>query len=164
MVSSTGVHNITAHHDKNANHVEIVHSPVTKRPNYGLLADFDDEMGCEINVPSTSACDPTTDLWKEIVDYASKPRQTLQRPDILDPNKSKACDPMDWWKNNAKDYPLLSKFAKRYLTPDCTTRMSKGLFITARNVFTYQRMSLKPRKAQMIIFLNRILPVINYRY
>ncbi|KAI1691852.1 zinc finger BED domain-containing protein 4-like [Ditylenchus destructor] len=69
---------------------------------------------------------------------------------------------MDWWKNNAKDYPLLSKFAKRYLTPDCTTRMSEGLFSTARNVFTYQRMSLN--EAQMIIFLNRILPVINYRY
>ncbi|KAI1701203.1 zinc finger BED domain-containing protein 4 [Ditylenchus destructor] len=144
--------------------VEIVHSPVTKRPNYGLLADFDDEMGCEINVPSTSACDPTSDLWKEIVDYASKPRQTLQMQDPSDANKSKACDPMDWWKNNTKDYPLLSKFAKRYLTPDCTTRMSEGLFSTARNVFTYQRMRLKPRKAQMIIFLNRILPVINYRY
>ncbi|KAI1701006.1 zinc finger BED domain-containing protein 4-like [Ditylenchus destructor] len=84
--------------------------------------------------------------------------------DPSDSNKSKACDPMDWWKNNAKDYPLLSKFAKRYLTPDCTARMSEGLFSTARNVFTYQRMRLKPRKAQMIIFLNRILPVINYRY
>ncbi|KAI1696197.1 zinc finger BED domain-containing protein 4 [Ditylenchus destructor] len=144
--------------------VEIVHSPVTKRPNYGLLADFDDEMGCDINVPSTSACDPTSDLWKEIVDYASKPRQTLQMQDPSDSNKSKACDPMVWWKNNSNNYPHLSKFAKRYLTPDCTTRMSEGLFSTARNVFTYQRMRLKPRKAQMIIFLNRILPLIDYRY
>ncbi|KAI1699801.1 tc5 transposase DNA-binding domain-containing protein [Ditylenchus destructor] len=111
-------------------------------PSHMLLQDMPVRWNCAyymamtFTVPSTSACDPTSDLWKEIVDYASKPRQTLQMQDPSDSNKSTACDPMDWWKNNSKNFPLLSKFAKRYLTPDCTTRMSEGLFSTARNVNT----------------------------
>ncbi|KAI1695184.1 zinc finger BED domain-containing protein 4-like [Ditylenchus destructor] len=109
-------------------------------------------------------CDPISALWKEIVDYATNPRQPLQVSDPSDSKKNKASNPMDWWKDNAFHYPLLCKFAKRYLSADCTTRMSEGLFSTARNVFTYQRMRLKPRKGQMIIFLNRILPLIDYRY
>ncbi|KAI1720064.1 putative zinc finger BED domain-containing protein 1-like [Ditylenchus destructor] len=95
-------------------------------------------------VPSQSACDPISALWKEIVDYDTNPRQPLQVSDPSDSKKNKASNPMDWWKDNAFHYPLLCKFAKRYLSAVCTTRMSEGLFSTARNVFTYQRMRLKP--------------------
>uniref|UniRef100_A0A1I8B199 Uncharacterized protein n=1 Tax=Meloidogyne hapla TaxID=6305 RepID=A0A1I8B199_MELHA len=37
-------------------------------------------------------------------------------------------------------------------------------FSTARDVFTYRRMRIKSRKAEMVIFIKRILPKIDYRY
>ena len=92
------------------------------------------------------------DLRKEIMEYLIRSRE---------PMKS---NPLDFWKKNSKVFPLLSKAARRYLSPPATSVASEGLFSTARDDYSYRRMRIRPRKAEMVIFLNRNLPLFNYKY
>jgi len=73
-------------------------------------------------------------------------------------------DPLEFWKENEAVYPLLSKFAKKFLGSPATSLASESMFSTARDIFSYRRMRIRARKAEMILFLNRTLPLINYRY
>ncbi|KAI1696203.1 zinc finger BED domain-containing protein 4 [Ditylenchus destructor] len=80
------------------------------------------------------------------------------------PREKVKTDPLEYWKNATYNFPNLAKGARRYLSATATSVASEGLFSTARDVFTYKRMSLRPRKAEMIIFLQRNLPLYNYKY
>uniref|UniRef100_A0A914DDN6 HAT C-terminal dimerisation domain-containing protein n=1 Tax=Acrobeloides nanus TaxID=290746 RepID=A0A914DDN6_9BILA len=105
----------------------------------------------EVPVGSTSS-QSQPDLRKEIMEYLIRSRE---------PMKS---NPLDFWKNNSKEFPLLSKAARRYLSFPATSVASEELFSTARDVYSYRRMRIRPRKAEIVIFLNRNLPLFNYKY
>ena len=62
-------------------------------------------------------------------------------------------DPLQWWSIHAAAYPLLAKLARKYGTSSASER----LFSAAGNIVTAKRSSLKPHKANMLVFLAKNL-------
>uniref|UniRef100_A0A914H8R7 HAT C-terminal dimerisation domain-containing protein n=1 Tax=Globodera rostochiensis TaxID=31243 RepID=A0A914H8R7_GLORO len=124
--------------------------PPSPKRSRGLLASFEESMA--ENETASTSFQTQPDLRKEFTEYVTMVREQIDS------------DPMIFWKNNAAKLPLLSKAAARFLSAPATSVCSEQAFSTARDVFTYRRMSIKPRKAEMVIFLKRALPMINYHY
>ena len=122
-----------------------------KRQNTGLLEEFE-EFRASNELPSHSMPQSQPNLANEINEYTSQVTEKL------------TSDPLAFWKKNDKNYPLLAKAARRFLSAPATSLASEGIFSTARAVYTYQRMRLRPRKAEMIIFMNRALPLFKNKY
>lgn len=71
------------------------------------------------------------------------------------------CDPLLWWKNNEKKFPILSKFSKEFFGVSATSVPSERLFSDVGNVITNKRSSLKPEKVEKLIFLKRNASLLN---
>uniref|UniRef100_A0A915DH03 HAT C-terminal dimerisation domain-containing protein n=1 Tax=Ditylenchus dipsaci TaxID=166011 RepID=A0A915DH03_9BILA len=73
-------------------------------------------------------------------------------------------DPLEFWKDHQKDYTHLGRIARRYLAAPATSIASESTFSVARDVFDYKRSRLSPQNAEMLLFLNRNLPLISFNY
>lgn len=69
-----------------------------------------------------------------------------------------SCDPLMWWRDNQRRYPLLANLAKKYMCICATSTSSERMFSTAGNIATPERSCLKPHKVNMLVFLARNLP------
>jgi len=67
-------------------------------------------------------------------------------------------DPLMWWRDNHKRFPLVAKLAQKYMCICATSTSSERLFSTAGNIVTPVRSCLKPHKVNMLVFLSRNLP------
>uniref|UniRef100_A0A914LWW3 HAT C-terminal dimerisation domain-containing protein n=1 Tax=Meloidogyne incognita TaxID=6306 RepID=A0A914LWW3_MELIC len=76
----------------------------------------------------------STNLRKEFDEDCSMARESIKS------------DPLDFWKSNQKKFPLLSEAAQKYFSTPATSVPSEQLFSTARDDFTYRRMSIDARK------------------
>jgi hypothetical protein len=64
-------------------------------------------------------------------------------------------NPLSWWKNNEKRFPILCEFSKEFFGISATSVPSERLFSDVGNVITNKRSSLKPEKVEKLIFLKR---------
>ncbi|XP_028414074.1 zinc finger BED domain-containing protein 1-like [Dendronephthya gigantea] len=62
-------------------------------------------------------------------------------------------EPLAWWRDHCRDFPLLAKRARKYLCIQASSSPSERLFSKAGQVITPQRTQLNPEKANMLVFL-----------
>ena len=62
-------------------------------------------------------------------------------------------NPLDWWKVQQTQFPILSTLAKKYLSVCATSCASERVFSTGGNVITPCRSCLKPDKVDKLVFL-----------
>lgn len=90
---------------------------------------------------STTPQTPRSRLKKEMEEYTRIP--TIDGDD----------DPLLWWKCHIKKFPLLSRLARIYLAISASSSPSERLFSKAGQIVSSQRAQLKPKQANMLIFL-----------
>lgn len=116
--------------------IEIERSPKPKRGLEKFL-DFDDD---EEENTSTFAL-PTKRAEKELRDYLAMPKVGCNECPLL------------WWKKHHASFPLLRVIARKHLAIPGTSVPSERVFSSGGLVLTKQRSSLKPKNAEMQIFL-----------
>ena len=65
-------------------------------------------------------------------------------------------NPLDWWAENERRFPLLATLARRYLCIPATSAPSERLFSAAGLTIAKDRASLLPDVAQSLIFLHDV--------
>ena len=73
-------------------------------------------------------------------------------------------NPLQYWKNNEKSKITLSRLARKYLCAPAGSVPSERLFSTAALIADDRRNRLLPEKVEMLLFLKKNLPLINYDY
>lgn len=64
-------------------------------------------------------------------------------------------NPLDWWRDNEKDFPTLSLLAKKFFCIPATSTPSERLFSDVGNCITSKRTNLKPDRVGKMMFLKR---------
>ena len=60
--------------------------------------------------------------------------------------------PLEWWKPQEKQFPLLGRLARRYLCICATSVPSERVFSAGGNIFTTSQSSLKPARVDQLVF------------
>ena len=68
------------------------------------------------------------------------------------PNLDVELSPLEWWKANSQQFPLLQQVARKYLSICATSVSSERVFSKGGNIVT-GRVQLKPEKVDQLIFL-----------
>ena len=68
-------------------------------------------------------------------------------------------DALEWWSRNEKRFPVIAKLAQYYLSVPATSVPSERIFSTAGLILNEKRSCLHPETADVLIFLNKNLPV-----
>jgi hypothetical protein len=64
-------------------------------------------------------------------------------------------NPMEWWRENHKVYPMLGRLAKIYLSVQAISAPSERIFSAASRMITKQRNRLDPIIAGKLLFVSR---------
>ena len=76
----------------------------------------------------------------------------LDLPD-LDPEK----DPLSWWKDEAKHFPILARLARKYLCACATSVPSERVFSKASYIANHFRARLSAENVNKLVFLSKNL-------
>ena len=69
-------------------------------------------------------------------------------------------DPLEFWRNFKEALPQLPRLAQKYLGTPCSSVYSERLFSELSNIFTDNRTSLQPDRAESLLFLHHNLRLI----
>jgi hypothetical protein len=73
------------------------------------------------------------------------------------PILGKNADVLVFWKDNAKNFPLLSKVVRKYFCIQATSTSSERTFSTGGAIATPKRNKLDPLNVHMLVFLRENL-------
>jgi hypothetical protein len=92
-------------------------------------------------VQSSTTLSPSEQVAQEMDRYLHHP--------ILDVESH----PLEWWKAQEKQFPLLGRLARRYFCICATSVPSERVFSAGGNIVTSLRNSLKPDSVDKLVFL-----------
>ena len=69
-------------------------------------------------------------------------------------------DPLEYWKENATQFPSLAAVATRYLCAPCSSVDSERLFSAVANVLDENRNRLSADRVEMLIFIKKNIHVL----
>jgi hypothetical protein len=90
-------------------------------------------------------------VHSELERYLTTPRITYV---TIENGEKKWLNPLDWWRSNSRQYPVLAALAKKYLCIPATSAPSERLFSKAGLTITEKRNRLRDDVAADLIFLN----------
>ena len=73
---------------------------------------------------------------------------------IFGTGPSNNSNPLDFWRDNEKRFPLLSSIAKKYLAVMATSTTAERVFCTLGLVLTKRRLSLTGENVNKLLFLS----------
>ncbi len=98
-------------------------------------------LGATTEGPSAVPLSPSERVAEEMCRYLHHPKVDVE------------CSPLEWWKVQEKQLPLLSMQARRYLCVCATSVPSERVFSAGGNIVTDSRNSLKPHTVDQLVFL-----------
>lgn len=115
-----------------------------------MALDSDDEEqqlinACSQGMASTSVLGSESPMQREINQYRAMPLVT------------KNVDVLNFWKENAKTFPLLVKVVRKYFCIQSTSTSSERTFSTGGAVVTAKRNKLDPVNVNMLVYLKENL-------
>jgi hypothetical protein len=84
---------------------------------------------------------PLPNSINEYANYTSSPRASVNT------------DPLNWWIENQKSYPILSKIAGDYLASQPSSTSSERTFKVSDDFITLDRSNLSQEKASKLVQL-----------
>ena len=110
---------------------------------------------------------PSTNHSKNSVTSQAEKVTKLINDYLEKPLLSQSDNPLDFWReytNGDRLQQALSKVAKRYLTPPCSTVDVERLFSDAGDILCENRMSLKAPKVEKILYMHQNMKHCKYDY
>ncbi|XP_053181398.1 zinc finger BED domain-containing protein 4-like [Scomber japonicus] len=120
--------------------------PPPKRARTGSLQDMYQEILTENDVAKQATTGET----------ASQVHAYLGEATIL-----KTACPFKYWSSTQVRFPALARVARKYLTTPCTSVDSERLFSAVSNVIDEKRNRIHCHNAEMLIFIQKNLPLTN---
>ncbi|XP_035983843.1 zinc finger BED domain-containing protein 4-like [Fundulus heteroclitus] len=131
-------------------------------------AGADDPSQEDVNPPSKKARNESLqDMYQEILAEndvqqaatgvtASQVQTYLAEITIL-----KTACPLMYWNSNRTRFPALARVARKYLTAPCTSVDSERLFSAVSHVIDEKRNRIHCDNAEMLIFIQKNLPLLH---
>lgn len=69
------------------------------------------------------------------------------------PGRDSETNPLEWWKQNEMNFPLVARLTKKYLCIPATSSSSERAFSASGNIITCKRSCLKPNTVDELVFL-----------
>ena len=83
---------------------------------------------------------------------------------LKDPTQSLNSSPLEYWKQKKALWPILARLASKYLSIPPSSASSERLFSSAADIITQERNKLLPEKSEMLLFINKNLPLLEFKY
>ena len=118
--------------------------PIARGSVWGCLNEIlmDDTLNDDTNVSSES----------EVEQYLAVPIINFKR------------NPFEWWEINQKQYPVLAKLGKKYLSAPPTSVNSERVFSGAGLLYTDHRCRLQPELAEKLLLIKYNYPSVGSSY
>lgn len=82
------------------------------------------------------------------------PEEELTDYLVKEPVPGIKTDPLAWWRENRKKYPVLARLARRFLCLQATSVASERVWSTAGNILTSRRSRLHPLALESLVLIH----------
>ena len=157
-----------------ATHTTIKQEPADDAPDLPNLPT-DNDTGSDVEVtqmaapltPVIATAEPVDkkmklDNWLDDIIYVSttlplspgdQARQEVAR--YIATAANTGTSPLDWWKTNENNFPLISRLAKKYLCVPASSVPSERVFSLTGSIINKTRSQITPEYLDLFVFLNK---------
>lgn len=128
-----------------------------KRSKSSFFSDFVEQVASE-----QSTTGSTIEGAETKIDNISKSASNIIDIYLREPLISSSCDPLEFWHMKEKEFPILARIAKKYLSAPMSTVASEREFKVASNITSDDRIKILPQNAERMLFLKYNLRAIGY--
>jgi len=139
--------------DPRFKHLKFIHEFQKDRIKNLITKEFKDidilKEGCDLDKFTNNN---KSSLWENYEEDEIMNKDEIYRY-TLSPNLRMCDDPLTFWKNNMKNFPVLSRLATKYLSVPGSSASSERVFSTSGYIVNDLRNRLTQKNAEMLVFL-----------